>query len=263
MNCSCDSVDTIWLRISSCSIRLRRLLVKWVFSFKREMIFWIVLPMHRNFNTNRQLILKVGFVRGYQPWPWSWATNNKNPPCKHTTGKIVRRIEKSLLFFPFKCFRFLFVRKGAESIKKIEQLYAELNLPERFDRYEEDTYQAIKQQIHQLLSSSEHLQHIMIETLNRTFNRTWSTKETKTDNSNRFDVWNKCENIKSMIRPERTMETMRGARGAKRHQKTKKSSSNTKEKTKNEIFSFWAHFFLSFGACLPLGDASVFTFWSL
>lgn len=59
-----------------------------------------------------------------------------------------------------------------ECINKIKQLYSELSFPERFDRYEDDTYNAIKQQIHQLLPSSKHLQRIMIETMDRTFNHT-------------------------------------------------------------------------------------------
>lgn len=58
-----------------------------------------------------------------------------------------------------------------ECINEVKKVYNDLDFPELYMRYEEQTYDNIKHQIQQTLHSDKLLQNVMIDTLNRTFNR--------------------------------------------------------------------------------------------
>lgn len=59
-----------------------------------------------------------------------------------------------------------------ECIDRVKKVYNDLDFPDMYTRYEEQTYYSIKQQIERTLRSDKLLQNVMIDSLNRTFNRT-------------------------------------------------------------------------------------------
>lgn len=59
-----------------------------------------------------------------------------------------------------------------ESINNVKKVYNDLDFPELYNQYEEQTYQNIKQQIEQSVRTDQLLQNVLINSLNRTFNRT-------------------------------------------------------------------------------------------
>lgn len=67
--------------------------------------------------------------------------------------------------------KFSLIIVDPECINNVKKVYNDLDFPEMYTRYEEQTYDCIKRQIQQTLHSDKLLENVMIDSLNRTFNR--------------------------------------------------------------------------------------------
>lgn len=59
-----------------------------------------------------------------------------------------------------------------KSVSQVKEVYEELNFPQRYIEYEEQTFNIIKSKILKYFDSCDSTRNILIDQLNRTFNRT-------------------------------------------------------------------------------------------
>lgn len=66
----------------------------------------------------------------------------------------------------------IFYSLDPKSVAQITRVYEDLNFPQRYIEYEETTFNTIKSKILKNTDSFDSLRNILMDQLNRTFNRT-------------------------------------------------------------------------------------------